>query len=389
MRVLHINSSIDPISGGTAAALSGLAKAQARAGMKVTVLATWVAAPGVDAAKQMEAAGVAVHSVRATDPMSRHPQLRAIVERHVRDADVVHVHAMWEAIQHQAARACQRLGVPYVMTPHGMLDPWNMSHGAMKKRLYLALRMRRNLERAAAIHFATEMERDWVARLRLPTPTIVEPLGVDVDEFADLPQAGSFRDRHEQVGRRPMIAFLGRLHAGKGVELLIPALARMPSKNSVLVVAGPDSGYAATARKTATALGVADRVVFTGMLHGRDRLALLADADLFALPSYHENFGIAVIEALAVGTPVIVSDQVCLHREISDAGVGAVVRTEVGCLASELQRWLTDDALRANARARARPFAVQRYDWAAIANRWRNHYEGVAGRGRALESGRG
>src|SRR5688572_5710491 len=270
LRILHVNSGIDPVAGGTAAALSGLAKAQARAGLDVSVVATWVSAAGEGAVKDLEAAGLRVRSIRATDPMSRSPEIRPVVEGMAAGADVVHIHAMWEEIQHRAARIAQRLGKPYVMTPHGMLDPWNMSNGALKKRLYLALRMRRNLNRASAIHFATEIERDWVGRFGFAPPTIVEPLGLDVGEFADLPPRGTFRAEHPQIGDRPLVAFLGRLHAGKGVELLIPALAKMTSKDAVLVVAGPDSGYLPTAKAQAEQLGVAGRVLFPGMLRGRD-----------------------------------------------------------------------------------------------------------------------
>ena len=130
------------------------------------------------------------------------------------------------------------------------------------------------------------------------------------------------------------------------------------------------------------------RQLFAPVLESTGQTALLVDADLFALPSYHENFGIAVVEALASGTPVVVSDQVCLHREITRAGVGGVVSTDATALAGELQRWLADDALRQGARDRARSFALERYDWAKIAGRWQNHYAQICGTAAASRSSR-
>jgi glycosyltransferase involved in cell wall biosynthesis len=110
------------------------------------------------------------------------------------------------------------------------------------------------------------------------------------------------------------------------------------------------------------------------MLHGAERIAAMAEADLFALPSYQENFGIAVVEALAAGTPVVISDQVNIHQEISQAGVGGVVPTEIEPLAGELKRWMGDEKLRAGAASKAKAFVRERYDWEKIAARWEEHY---------------
>jgi glycosyltransferase involved in cell wall biosynthesis len=115
------------------------------------------------------------------------------------------------------------------------------------------------------------------------------------------------------------------------------------------------------------------------MLRGRDRIEALVDADLFALPSYQENFGIAVVESLASGCPVLISDQVNIHREITAGGVGVVVPTDVEAIADALRVWLADPALRVAAAARAPAFVRARYDWRQIASRWAAHYAAIAG----------
>jgi glycosyltransferase involved in cell wall biosynthesis len=380
VRILHVISGLDPQNGGPTAALVGLAPAQIAAGLDVTILSTWKIRDGFPVADSLRARGVKViHVGPAKGKLSKHPMLKHHLTAAVAAADVVHVHAMWEQAQYEAGRAARRRGVPYVITPHGMLDPFNMTRNAWAKRLFLELRLRANLEHAAALHFATPMERDAVARLRLRAPAIVEPLGLDLAEFRELPPRGRFREKHPSLKDRPVVMFLGRLHAGKGLELLIPAFARakLPG-DAMLVIAGPDSygfHYSDEAKRLAAEHAIADRVLFTGMLHGPERIAALVDADLFALPSYHENFGIAAAEAMAAGLAVIVSDQVYQHPEISEHQLGAVVPLAVEPLAAELERWIADADLRRQAGERGRAFALEHYDWNVIAQNWKGHYE--------------
>ena len=189
---------------------------------------------------------------------------------------------------------------------------------------------------------------------------------------------GTFRAKHPQLRDRPIILFLGRVHYGKGLELLVPALAMMKRSDAMLVIAGPNAeGYGATIEKLMAKHRVSNRVFFTGMIAGQEKLAALVDADLLSAPSYHENFGLAVIESLACGTPVVISDQVNVHPEIVAAGVGGVVSLDVGALARELDRWLDDEPMRRAASAKAPAFVRERYDWNQIARRWGDHYRGV------------
>jgi glycosyltransferase involved in cell wall biosynthesis len=379
MRILHVASTIDPAQGGPVSVLAGLAPAQRGAGLEVSLLATWRQGESVALADTLRAGGVNVTLVGpAAGPLRRHPELAARVDAAVAGADVVHVHALWEEVQHRAAVTAYRAATPYIVTPHGMLDPWSLSQSRWKKKLYLAWRLRRNLGRAAALHFTTRTEADLVAPLRLGPPALIETLGLDLSEFETLPPPGAFRSRYPATGQRRIVLFLGRLHHKKGLELLIPAFDEAALGDTLLVIAGPDSdGYRAKLEAQIAARRLTERVLFTGMLHGADRVAAFADADLFVLPSYQENFGIAVVEALAAGTPVLISDQVNIWQDIAAASVGGVVKTDANQLASELRRWMTEDAVRQAAAERARPFVWQRYDWRQIARRWVNHYHSL------------
>ena len=376
MRVLHVISSLDPGTGGPTTALHGLTRAQVKAGLSVSVVATAVGDEADKPAERLRTSGVNVRIIKpCSGRLVRHPELSATVAEMVAQADLVHIHALWEEIQHQAARHARKASIPYLIRPCGMLDPWSLGQNRWVKRLYMAWRLRNNLNHARAIHFTSQTEYDLTEPLQLRAPAIIEPNGVDLAEFETLPPSGAFRSRHPQLASKRIVLFLSRLHHKKGLELLLPAFAALERTDTMLVLAGPDSdGYRARLEQMVQSLGLSDRVLFTGMLMGRDRIEALADAELFVLPSYQENFGISVVEALAAGCPVLISDQVNIHREVVEAGVGGAVPIAIEAIRDGLRRWLDDDVLRTEASRKARPFVWQHYDWKQIALRWSDHY---------------
>jgi glycosyltransferase involved in cell wall biosynthesis len=376
-RVLHVISGLDRRLGGPPIALAGLAAAQVGLGHKVTVLSTFRRGEEPSAVKELEQLAVPIHMIGpCRGPLARHPELTPTLEKLIQQNDIVHIHGTWEEVQYRAASIARHHDVPYIFLPQGMLDPWSLEQGKLKKRLYLSLRLRKALDRAAAIHCTSECERDGISRLNLRAPLLVEPLGLDLSEFTTLPEPGFLRTRWRSIGSRQIVLFLGRLHPKKGLQYLVPAMARLKHRDAVLVVAGPDSeGQRAEMEKLAHELGIASRVVFTGFLGGQDRIAAMVDADLFVLCSHQENFGIAVAESLAAGTPVIVSDQVHIHREIESHLLGGVVQVDIEQLAGEINRWLGDERLRAEAGARGRQFVFRHWDWMKIAARFTAHYQ--------------
>ncbi|HWB55267.1 MAG TPA: glycosyltransferase [Tepidisphaeraceae bacterium] len=379
MKVLHVISNIDLRAGGPASALAGLTLAQSQAHLDVRLVAAFAENDKTDLADQLARQGVKTCLVGPVSGLfGSHPEMISTLYDAISEVDIVHIHAIWEEIQHQAACAARHLKTPYIFRPCGMLDPWSLAQSKWKKKIYMALRLRKDLNGAAAVHFTTQTEADLVKPLHLTSPQIVEPNGVNLEEFETLPRPGTFRSRYPQIGEAPLIIFLSRIHYKKGLDLLVPAFAKLASKNVFLIIAGPDpDGYGEKIRRLAADSGVADRVIFTGMLYNADRVAALADADLFCLPSYQENFGIAVAEALAAGTPVVISDQVNLCSDVLAGHVGGVVPCDVDALAKELDRWLSDASLRGQAADATRPFVWERYDWRQIAKRWAAHYQQI------------
>jgi glycosyltransferase involved in cell wall biosynthesis len=379
LRILHVISGLDPQNGGPTTALVGLAAAQVAIGMDVTVLATWKIRDGFPVADDLRSKGVnVVHVGPAKGKLSTHPMLRHHATASAAAADIVHIHGLFEDAQHHAARAAQRLRIPYVITPHGMLSPWNMSRNRLFKRIYLALRLRKNLNQAAAIHFTSDVERDMVAPLALRPKAIVQRLGLDLSEFRDLPAAGEFRRHWPQLGERPFVLFLGRIDYKKGLDVLIPAFAAARLGDVPLVIAGPDrDGYEPAVREMVAQHGLNERVIFTGMLRGRERLEAYVDAALFALTSHQENFGITIIEAIACACPVLISDQVNIHAQVTAASAGEVIPANVERTARALEQWMASEPPRRAAGARGRAWALDHFDWRSIAEEWRRHYQSL------------
>ena len=202
-----------------------------------------------------------------------------------------------------------------------------------------------------------------------------------------MPPAERFLNRFPALRGHPLLLFLSRIDPKKGLELLLPAFAQLHAAfpEARLVIAGNgEEGYTETLQRMARALGVAEQVVWTGYLAGEEKLAALAAAEFFVLPSYSENFGIAVVEAMAAGLPVVISDQVGIHHEVSQAGAGRVVPCNSDALADALAELLGDEALRKAMGQRAQALATTHFSLATMAERLVGMYEGVAGQTRRV-----
>lgn len=382
MRVVHLHNRFDQAAGGIVAALDGMARAQVNAGLDVGLLVTPRVGEDTSLCDRLIDDGVDVKVIGpCTTPLRLHPSLRPAIEAAVAGADVIHLHGVWEQVQHLGARIAHRHGVPYLLSPHGMLDPYNLRSKYLKKRLYRLWRLQKDLNQAAAVHCTTRTEADLAAPLLQRTEPLVESLGVDLREFQNLPTPGTFRQRFGLTDNQRIVLFLSRIHAKKGLDVLVPAFAKAAVEDTVLVIAGPDDGgHQAVIEKLVAQHGLQGRVHFPGMLYGRQRIEAMVDAEVFALSSYQENFGIVVVESLASGTPVLISDQVNLHGEVTAADVGEVATTDVDRFADMIRRWMTDDARRRSATKRTRPYALGNYDWEVIARHWVDHYRHVVDR---------
>ncbi|MHA1569777.1 MAG: glycosyltransferase, partial [Alphaproteobacteria bacterium] len=327
MRLLHVLATLSAEWGGPPKAAVDMARALAERGHEVTILAGDEGDPPVDL-DTARAAGVEIATFPLAFPrrFMRAPGLGRALAAAVPRADLVHVHSLYLYHSWVAGRLSRRHGVPFVFSPHGSLDPYLYRRHRGRKWVVERLFQNALMGAAAALYFITEEERDLARPVSCGAKGVVVPLGLHAADYAELPPKGRFRAAHPEIGDRLILLFFGRLNFKKGLDLLVPAFARARARgvDAHLVLAGPDDNMADKVRGWLDAADLAAHATFTGRLAGADSLALLADADIFVLSSYTENFGIAVVEAMACGLPVLISDRVNIWREVAAAGAGRV-----------------------------------------------------------------
>jgi glycosyltransferase involved in cell wall biosynthesis len=391
LRVLQVLVGAGARTGGPPAFVGGAAVALGKLGVDVRVVATDTAlAPWSPLQRQRRIRPDEIHPAlarcdlrlfpaRFPRRMAYSPGLAAELDGTVRDFDVVHIHNLWQFPQYAGFRAASRHGVPYIVSPHGSLDPYLRRRGRVRKAVSTRLWQGRMLGKAKALHVTTDAEKELIRDLAPSVPRSIVPCGLHVDEFSTLPDPGDFRRRRLGGYDGPIVLFLGRITDKKGVDVLIRAFATVRRAGEArLVIAGPDdSGLVPKLTRLVGQLSLqADDVEFTGPIFGEERLAALAAADVWALSSHTENFGIAVVEAAAAGCPVVISPGVNLAQDLLVDHAGVVAEATPEVFGAALRSLLEDDAERSRLR-RAGPEWAARYDWSRVAPRLAAMYRGA------------
>jgi glycosyltransferase involved in cell wall biosynthesis len=353
MRIAHVIRSLDPKEGGPPMVATRLATAQARLGHEVTLVAPGAPAD-IPPGWLPDLSGPApAFSRNYPDPA---------------EFDILHLHGVWDRVLFRAAAAAGRRGTPYVVAPHGMLDPWSLAQKRWKKRLALALGYRRMLNGAAALHLLNADELHLIAPLGLKSPGRVLPNGVFLEEIDPPLGSNAFAEPYPELAGQPYILFISRLHHKKGLDYLAEAFrlvaARRPDAH--LVVAGPDDGARIDFERRVATPELVGRVHVVGPLYGVAKWAALAGAACFCLPSRQEGFSVAILEALACRTPAVVSEA-CHFPEVAEAGAGAVVPLDARPIADAMLRYLGDPALRSQAGEAGRRLVEGRFTWPQVA----------------------
>jgi glycosyltransferase involved in cell wall biosynthesis len=297
----------------------------------------------------------------------------------VPDYQLVHIHALFSYSSTVSAWMARRKHVPYVIRPLGILNRWGIANRrSMLKSLSYKVLERRLLESAAAIHYTSVQEQKEAEALGFHAPAAVIPNPL---ECIDRRTArGGFRARFPELAGSLLLLFMSRVDEKKGLDLLIPAFARLrqtaPQAKLVIAGSGPEA-LIASLKNLARKHAVDGDILWTGFVQGDEKLQALADSDLFVLPSYSENFGVAAVEAMASGLPVVVSDQVAIHTEISAAGAGLVVPCAVEPLSDALGRFARDPDLRRTMGSRGQRLAAERFSMDVVCRKILDLYHGV------------
>jgi glycosyltransferase involved in cell wall biosynthesis len=382
MNILHVIPGLTLERGGPATSVQALVRHQAVAGHRVHVLTTDQGERHGETPLPL-AEGVRLHrvSVFGPDRLAFAPRFAGACRESLKAADVVHVHSIFTYPVHAALRAALRQGVPAALKPCGQLHRYSLRRSALQKRTYLRL-WGGMVRQACSLWVYTSRQEaadswpfDDSARVLLPN-------GIDPREFeVDQAEARADADRRwPELGGSPFVLFLGRMHPKKRLDLLLEAFLGGAPAGYRLVVAGPDEAglWPGLTARFLSGEEAARRVLRLPAVSGRDKVNLFAAADLFAMPSEHENFGIAALEALAAGTPIWLSPHVDLAEEVSAAGWGETLPLDSAAWAKRFADLPREGAPCRDPRPQ-RSWVAERYSWAGVARALEGHYRTLIG----------
>jgi glycosyltransferase involved in cell wall biosynthesis len=352
LRVLQVISSVSPLRGGPSVTVRNIAEALRRRGVQVDVATTdddgresRLAVP-LDTFCAFHGQRVRYFPRQWRRYCASYPLLRWL-KHSVRDYDVVHTHGLFAFAPVVAAWQARAARVPYIMRPAGVLDSWGLQNKSTRiKRLSIRLVEQALLSQAAAVHFMSDLERRRAAHLGILMRSVVLPLGFD---FGDAGGGDPGPADDLAAAGKPVILFLSRIHSVKRLDVLLKAFARLPQpRSAVLAIAGDgETQLLERLKALASELGIGESVRWLGFAGAERKQRLLAAAALFVLPSASENFGVAIVEAMNAGLPVVATEGAGLAEFVQSSGAGMVVDEAVESLTAALARLLSDAALRA------------------------------------------
>lgn len=349
MRVLHVVSSLDPAHGGVSEAVRQYCLAAKRAGEHEFEVAT-LDAPG---SPWLDGYPATVHPLGpGYTNYCYAPRLEPWLRRHLAGFDATVSHGIWQYHGLPIRATARDNDLPYFVFVHGMLDPWfnrrfPLKH--LKKRLFWPWSVYPVMRDAAGVLYTAEEEAQLAPQSFQPyrARPLIAPLGIEPPPADAETQQRAFAAAFPQLAGRRFLLYLGRIHEKKGVDVLLSSFARIrrTAPELSLAIAGPDAfNLRPGLERLAAREGVAEAVHWVGELRGDLKWGALRAADAFVLSSHMENFGIAVVEALACATPVLISDRIYIWREIAADGAALVGADNVQGFAGALEAWCGLDA---------------------------------------------
>jgi glycosyltransferase involved in cell wall biosynthesis len=416
MRILLVIFGVAPRYGGLSVMGPELSYELVRQGHQVSIYTTDVDGPNrlkVPVDRPVIQNGVAFHYFRSQTLPGNYVYsvgLWRALRDTVTDFDIVHSWSVYSFSTTATAYWCRRKNVPHMVFPHGSIDPFLLKRNTPRKWIYTKLFAEHDYRQASAVLFNTAEEMrlamNWTGLKtrkgytgHTPKPFVV-PVGIDPSWLKDPdPDAGErLRNKFRALKGKRLIVCLGRINFKKGLDILARAFAQIARDRDDLhlVLAGPDSeDYGSTIRRWLAEGDVLDKATFTGPLQGEERLAVMQEAEVFALPSYTENFGGVVTEAMACRVPVVISDQVNIWPDVANADAGLVVPCDSQATAKALLTLLDDREQSRQMGINGRKWVAEHLPWNVVAAQMVRAYEDTikyhdtnsssrAGSGRAL-----
>lgn len=367
MKILHVVPGIEQISGGPSQAAMAICKALNQAGLESHIATTR------DPLDRYELVNFEPFKNKIffferweIEKLAVSKPLKNWLALNIKNYSIIHIHSFLNYPSYTAATQARKMGIPYIIRPAGVLNSWSMQQKYWKKLLWINLFDRSNLKEASSFHATSKQEAEYLSKLNQNNKINIIPLGVD------LPDCESLSPR---VSEQPLqLLFLSRLNPKKNIPLLLSALKKVVDRHIPLTlrIAGkPDPGmenYERELRELVKQMELDNFVKFIGFVEGEQKINELRKSHVFVLPSYDENFGIAVAEAMAYGLPVIISNRVALAEYVINNNAGMVINCEdVDGLADAIETFYKDENLRLKMSQQSRRLASS-FSWSSTAD---------------------
>ncbi|MDP7005843.1 MAG: glycosyltransferase [Phycisphaerales bacterium] len=376
MKILHYCSRIRLEDGGVVRAVLDLTTSLAKSGKSVTLMAT----EGEDLPKKETGVQTILTGSFDRAPIRFSTNRLNSIKDHIQQSDVLHLHTPWEPANVQLAKIARSCDIPYVVSVHGMLDDWCMEQKGLKKRIYLQLSGRKFLQKAHAIHCTAEAEVTQVKRWTPRGKHVVIPLVFDPSEYLDPPPTSDpdkyWPTREENL---PIVLFLSRIHEKKGIEKLLRAASAINTTHKArFVIAGcGEPEYEKSLQKLSNDLGIDQHVNFVGFVEGDRKTSLLRSADIFALPTSQENFGLVFPEAMACGVPVITTKGVDIWPELEKSGGAIITDGSVDQITSSIIQLLDEISIRTKMGDAGKKWVEETFAGETVVNRYIDLYRKI------------
>ena len=380
MKVLHVVANLSIEWGGPVQVVHGLTEALAKKGIQISIFGPKKRGSDKNIVYPKETNVILFpHDLLSRLWTGHSFSLRKALKNEIGKYDLVHIHEIWHYPHFAAYKAAKYLKKPFIISIHGALEPWCLNHKALKKKMYSNLIQKKILREASALHALTTEEVKNISKFVNNKNIFLIPNGLNLEEFNNLPPQEDIENLYPDLKGKKAILFFGRIHPKKGLDILAKSFSSFAKdrENVRLVIAGPDeNGYKSKIKSILKNEDILDKVIFTGTLSGNNKLAVLRSANMFVLPSYSEGFSMAVLEAMACGLPVVITNK-CNFPEVGKYKAGIIIEPDINQLGRELENLISNPDLCKEMGENGKKLVREKFTWDKIVNQMINFYEEI------------
>ena len=290
------------------------------------------------------------------------------IRKDIKNHEVIHIHEHRQTLAIFVSHFAGKNNIPYVVQAHGSVLPFFQKEGL--KNIFDKVFGFRILHNASCVFALTEVEKEQYLKMGVDENKIeIVPLGINLEEYENLPQSGRFRSRFNVAKEDKLILFVGRIHEIKGLDLLVDAFNDLIDNNGEvsikLAIVGPDDGYLSKLEEKINEYSLKENVIITGPLYKEEKQEALVDCDLFVMPSKYESFTTSGLEAMACGKPLVLTKNNHIHDWV-DGNVGIACDDDKDSLRKAIEAALFDDDLSAVYGEKGKELIKTKYNWDII-----------------------